>query len=345
MRITICVLLLMETLFLAGCEETKKADLKAEADSFRACQVMALQGFRHIADTRDKRFEGKVQEATALCRGGQNAVQFMSAPWVDWTNYWATGDSTSLTTEIVPNAGHLGPNGRGLDGALLDLEYQRIELIKFNLFDNNGTYEDYVKGRAGVGGPALKTWPEMRLPKDHPNYQDAGGDGEQICKGELIRSRTLTGICNDIRNPLMGSTGQLFARNVELDTTFPDLGMTEWTRNRHGDRLSLLKPDPQVISRKLFTRNQSKPDACRAGYVLPGDSMHADCDRKKAPSSTFWRHSDSVHDPRLVRSSGRRSQPIRIHESRLHQPESEQRRDAVDGGRYPETGVPTRRSD
>src|SRR5678810_1332855 len=114
MRITIGVLLLMETLFLAGCDETKKAALKTEADSFRACQEMALQGFRHVADTRDKRFEGKVQQATALCRGGQNAVQFMSAPWVDWTNYWATGDSTSLTTEIVPNTGHLGPNGLSL---------------------------------------------------------------------------------------------------------------------------------------------------------------------------------------------------------------------------------------
>jgi hypothetical protein len=40
-----------------------------------------------------------------------------------------------------------------VSGALLDLEYQRIELIKFNLFDNNGTYQTYVTGRAGVGGP------------------------------------------------------------------------------------------------------------------------------------------------------------------------------------------------
>ena len=97
----------------------------------------------------------------------------------------------------------------------------------------------------------------MRLPKGHPNYQAVGGDGEQVCKGELIRSRTVTGICNDIRNPLMGSTGQLFARNVEFDTTFPELGRNELTKNRHGDRLSLLKPDPQLIGRKLFTRKQS----------------------------------------------------------------------------------------
>lgn len=51
-----------------------------------------------------------------------------------------------------------------------------------------------------------------------------GGANEQICQGDLIRARTLTGICNDIRNPLMGASGQLFARNVEFDATFPDLG-------------------------------------------------------------------------------------------------------------------------
>jgi len=35
------------------------------------------------------------------------------------------------------------------DRALLDIEYQRIELLKFNLFDNSGTYKDYVLGREG----------------------------------------------------------------------------------------------------------------------------------------------------------------------------------------------------
>ena len=68
-------------------------------------------------------------------------------------------------------------NGRGIDGALLDLEYQRIELIKFNLFDNSGTYEDYVRGRDGVAGRALKVWPAMRLPPGHPHYEAVGGDG------------------------------------------------------------------------------------------------------------------------------------------------------------------------
>jgi hypothetical protein len=55
----------------------------------------------------------------------------------------------------------------------------------------------------------------------------------------------------------MGSIGMPFARNVEFETTFPDLGETALTRNRHGNRLGLLKPDPQVISRVLLTRSQS----------------------------------------------------------------------------------------
>jgi hypothetical protein len=175
------------------------------------------------------------------------------------------------------------PTQRGVAGALLDLELQRVELIKFNLFENSGTYSDYVQGRNGVSGSALKVWPQMRLQPTNPSFKDVGGDGPQVCKGDLIRWRTVTGICNDIVNPAMGSSGMLFARNVEFETSFPDLGLNEMTRNRHGNRLSLLQPDPQVISRRLFTRVQSNPDKCMAGYGLPGYSKDANCDYAKAP--------------------------------------------------------------
>ena len=47
-----------------------------------------------------------------------------------------------------------------------------------------------------------------------------------MCSGELIRFRTLTGICNDIKNPLMGSTAMPFARNVQFEVTFPDSALT-----------------------------------------------------------------------------------------------------------------------
>jgi Animal haem peroxidase len=250
-----------------------------EARELKACAEALLAGLRKIPDNRAQRFLGKVTVAEAICRGEED-LQFRLTPWVDWSQYWGTGDLSSL-----PPNGFLskkGPAFRGVAGALLDLEYQRIELIKFNLFDNTGTYPTYINGRDGVGGPALKTWPELRLPKDNPNYQAVGGDGTQTCAGELIRIRTLSGICNDVLNPLMGSIDTPFARNVEFDTTFPDQGQTLLTKNRHGDRLGLLTPDPQVISRKLFTRVQSNPSACNAGFGLPNNSADANCDYQKA---------------------------------------------------------------
>src|SRR5271157_3921022 len=251
-----------------------------EVAELKACAVVVGAGFLPIANTRDQRFQGKVTEPTARCRGGQKAVQFRMTPWVDWAHYWGAGDSSSLPVGFLSVK---GPQLRGVAGALLDLEYERIELIKFNLFDNAGTYQTYVEGRNGLTGAALKTWPQMRLPQGNPNYVLVGGGGEQVCKGDLIRFRTLTGICNDIRNPLMGSTGMPFARNAEFDTTFPDLAQTTLTKNRHGGRIGLLTPDPQVISRKLFTRTQSNAASCNAGFGLPNNSPDANCDYQKAP--------------------------------------------------------------
>ena len=106
---------------------------KEEEESLKACASMVFDGFRKIADTRDLRFNGKVQAATALCRGGQKALQFRNTPWVDWTNYWGAGDGTTRPPGLITKG---GPSLRGVSGALLDLEYQRVELIKFNLFDN-----------------------------------------------------------------------------------------------------------------------------------------------------------------------------------------------------------------
>ena len=285
-------LLALGALLLFGCAPSERAEVRAELESLHACQVLLENGVRPIATDRDARFLGKVAAATAKCRGGDIAAKFRDTPWTDWQNYWAAGDTGSRAPDFVRQAGHLTPNDRGIDGALLDLEYERIELIKFNLFDNNKTYQAYVDGRKGVAGPVLKVWPEMRLPEGHAEYGDVGGAGEQLCRGELIRHRTLTGICNDIRNPLMGSSGQLFARNVEFSSTFPDLGRNELAKNRHGDRLGLLKPDPQVISRTLLTRAQSDPAKCNDGYGLEDFSTDANCDYKKAPFfnvlAAFW---------------------------------------------------------
>jgi hypothetical protein len=90
--------------------------------------------------------------------------------WLDWPNYWAAGDTTSKApARLLAHAEVIGPNAHGINGALYELELQRIELIKFNLFDNNKTYEVYMTGGDGEPGP-LNTWPEMRLPQSHPDF-------------------------------------------------------------------------------------------------------------------------------------------------------------------------------
>ena len=112
--------------------------------------------------------------------------------------------------------------------------------------ENFAFFQQYLNG----DGATLKTWKEMRLAADHPNYRDLkiAADGSQTCRGELIRHRTLTGICNDIRNPAMGSTGQLFARNVEFESTFPDLARDPYAKNRHGGRIVIAPPSRRAAA-------------------------------------------------------------------------------------------------
>jgi hypothetical protein len=255
---------------------------ESETAIIQACGAAQIEFFGELKtpDMRAKRYTGKASESEVMCRGGIQAMQFRGTPWVDWGNYWGTGGLESLPN--TPVISELRRN-RGVTGAIFDLERQRIALIKFNLFDNSGTYPDYVNGVNGRAGPSVKVWPQMRLQPSNPLYGAVGGNGTQECKGELIRWRTVTGICNDILNPAMGSTGMPFMRNVEFESSFPDLGLDSLTRNRHGDRIkNLLVPDPQVISRRLFTRVQSAPDKCNNGYGLPGDSKDAQCDYQAA---------------------------------------------------------------
>ena len=259
---------------------------------FGSCVAYALGGLRDVASERSQRFLGKVSEDTARCRGGEAAVAWRKTPWIDWPQYWSAGGEQSRFSGVVSGFDILSPNTRGINGALLDLEYQRMELIKFNLFDNHGTYEEYFRGLSSTSGRLANTWPQLRLPTEHALFAAAGGNGPQKCSGEMIRFRTLTGICNDILNPLMGSVDQPFARNVEFESTFPEISPDEVVKNRHGDRLGLLKPDPQLISRKLFTRRQLSPDNCNDGEGPAGHSLEVNCDYHKANHinvlAAFW---------------------------------------------------------
>ena len=96
--------LLGAALLLGGCA-SHDPDLKD-------CATLARQGFRPLAKVRSQRFLGKVQEVTARCRGGDEAVDGRGVPWVDWQNYWATGDARSRNPTLL-GTGHLAPNGRG----------------------------------------------------------------------------------------------------------------------------------------------------------------------------------------------------------------------------------------
>jgi hypothetical protein len=289
-RIAAILIVVPSALSLLSCDEAKAED----RDSIKACAEMVAHLLPPNPKDRADRFQGKVEEYKALCRGGQRSVKARGLPWVDWGTYWGAGDTTTKAPGLITSSGPLSPTGRGVRGALVDLEMQRVELIRFNLFDNSGTYKEYIVGRDGREGPAIKSWTPFQLPKQHPDYAKLRitDKGEQICQGDLIRGRNLTGICNDVRNPLMGSTGQLFARNVEFEATFPDLGGNDLVRARHGDRLGLLKPDPQVISRRLFTRVQSELGLCNEGHGLPGNDPKAECDYEKAPFfnvlAAFW---------------------------------------------------------
>ncbi len=134
----------------------------------------------------------------------------------------------------------------------------------------------------------------MRLPTGHPQYAAVGGDGAQLCRGELIRARTLTGICNDLKNPLMGSTGTAVrAQRASSRPPSPSSARSELTRNRHGDRLASAHArsagdQPQALhARPVATR----PRATTA-TACPASPTDASCDYKKAPFfnvlAAFW---------------------------------------------------------
>jgi hypothetical protein len=265
-----------------------------------------------VAADRSERFLGKVSEDMASSRGGEKAVQERPRPWIDWRNYWATGDADSKAP--LGSFPFFGPNKRGITGALLDLELQRMEMIKFNLFDNSGTYEKYTEVWRDPAGVFHTPWVEMRVPDQKPTGNDMDDqeyarlvarlkkdglttnpiDGSQQCKGHSIRFRDLNGFCNDIYNPLMGSTNQPLARNVQFEAvTFPDLDdqkPSPETRNRHANRISLLQPNPQLISRTLFSRDQAQSVNCNEGHG--SKSSPSVCAYEKANSfnvlAAFW---------------------------------------------------------
>ena len=84
---SLALILLFGTLLMA-CTDSPDEELAA-------CARLVKGGLLPIADDRENRFMGKVEEDTALCRGGPKTLDYLQTPWVDWSNYWATGDQST----------------------------------------------------------------------------------------------------------------------------------------------------------------------------------------------------------------------------------------------------------
>src|SRR5215210_8060511 len=70
---------------------------------------------------------------------------------------------------------------------------------------------------------------------------------EKTRDARYTSGRQLDGTFNDLDNPLMGSIGQRFGRNVPLEYTFPERPP------------AILEPNPRIVSRELLTRERFVP--------------------------------------------------------------------------------------
>ncbi|HYY75467.1 MAG TPA: peroxidase family protein [Gaiellaceae bacterium] len=79
------------------------------------------------------------------------------------------------------------------------------------------------------------------------NLYDTGLPGGSAPEGRATSVRTLDGTYNDLDEPLMGSIGSRFGRNVPLESTWPE------------PEPDILEPSPRVVSRELLTRTELIP--------------------------------------------------------------------------------------
>ena len=79
------------------------------------------------------------------------------------------------------------------------------------------------------------------------NLYDTGLPGGAAPVGRATSVRTLDGTYNDLDEPLMGSIGARFGRNVPLESTWPE------------PEPDILEPSPRVVSRELLTRTELIP--------------------------------------------------------------------------------------
>ena len=197
------------------------------------------------------RFQGKLPPALMGQFGQEHSKRFQTTPWVDWQalagsngkkepsalmqtvlqrveNY--DGLFKNLITGLTGRIANGDAAARGELGSLLtllSLEQQRIDLVRCNLWDTNGTI-DTMKVRTNFNQD--QAWPSLQK------------EGLK-CEGDAKRFRTYDGTCNDLRNPLMGSVDIRFPRNVSFAATKQPFPIHD--------------PNPLTISRELLARKSS----------------------------------------------------------------------------------------
>lgn len=224
-----------------------------------------------------KRFRGKLPPALLLALGKKEDAQLNSAarrnagtPWVDWqflfgidgkqidNKFFETmkeSDNPFLNwiTETAGGVQKLRQQPGQL-AALISLQLQRTELLKCNIFDTNGTIDDYNPGNLNAN--TVNKWdalqfstrvddlPEIAAKRDSNGnilQQDGKPVAREACSDKEKMYRTIDGTCNDPRNPLMGAKLTRFGRNVSFKAA----------RKYDND------PDPSLIAAELLYRKNA----------------------------------------------------------------------------------------
>src|SRR4051812_37682340 len=114
---------------------------------------------------------------------------------------------------------HRLPTALGL-GVLLGI---RMRLQEKNLFDTRASTNGHANGN-GNGNGAVPKW-----------------------NARYATARTADGTFNSLDDPLMGSAGSRFGRNIPLEYTHPEV------------MPHLMDPNPRTVSRELMTRDEFIP--------------------------------------------------------------------------------------
>jgi len=100
--------------------------------------------------------------------------------------------------------------------------------------------------RPAAAGRLIEIRNELRAKNLHDTEDPPFPQAQGPIPAEAKAGRTPDGEFNDLKCPMMGSTGARFGRNVPLSEAFPDTA-------------NLMNPNPRTISQELFTRDTFQP--------------------------------------------------------------------------------------